>query len=87
MLTSTASVTGPGGYALRFDAELYQVADALQHDNPGWLIMGATWRRKFCAFSGLVHTTCVIVESTTAERLVVLMRQVEAEARTTLASP
>ncbi|GGK98387.1 hypothetical protein Sme01_62120 [Sphaerisporangium melleum] len=69
---------------MRYDAEFHQVADTLQHDNPGWVIMWATWRRKFCAFSREPLTASLVVEATTQEKLIALLRQVEAELRRTL---
>lgn len=66
---------------MRFDADLSQVADTLQQDNSGWVVMWATWRRKFCAFSCEPLTTSLVVEAATPERLITLMRQVEAEMR------
>ncbi|WP_405140693.1 hypothetical protein OG589_27470 [Sphaerisporangium sp. NBC_01403] len=68
---------------MRREADLHQAASALQRENAGWVVMWGTWRRRFCAFSGLIHPTGVIVEATTPERLLVLIRQVEAETRTT----
>jgi hypothetical protein len=70
-------------YTVRREADLHQAASALQRENAGWVVMWVTWRRRFCAFSGLIHTTGVIVEATTQERLLVLMRRVETETRTT----
>ncbi|MEV6983209.1 hypothetical protein AB0M95_18380 [Sphaerisporangium sp. NPDC051017] len=69
---------------MRLDAELYQVADALQRDTPDWVIMWAPWRRKFCAFSRRPLATNLIVQATTPERLLALIRQVEDEMRDAL---
>ncbi|GAA3807297.1 hypothetical protein GCM10022226_29350 [Sphaerisporangium flaviroseum] len=62
-----------------FDDELFHVADALERDNPGWVIMWATWRRKFCAFSREPLTASLIVEAATPESLITLIHQVETE--------
>ncbi|WP_248966021.1 hypothetical protein [Sphaerisporangium perillae] len=64
---------------MRFDDDLSQIASALQQENPGWVVMWASWRRKFCAFSREALTASLIVEAASPERLGVLMRQVEAE--------
>lgn len=68
---------------MRLEADLHHAASVLQEENPGWVVMWAAWRRRFCAFSGLAHATCVIVEATTPEGLLTLKRQAEAEAGTT----
>lgn len=59
------------------DADLSRYARTLEQLNPGWVVIWATWRRKFCAFACWISAACVIVEASDPEDLSNQMRQVE----------
>ncbi|GII76863.1 hypothetical protein Sru01_18450 [Sphaerisporangium rufum] len=81
MLINGVASSGPADLIVALAPDPYQVADTLQQDHPGWLILWAPWRRKFCAFSRDPHATSLVVEAVTPERLIALVRQADTEPR------